>query len=73
MDDKKVSRRNLLKSTLGIGGVAGLLASQSAFAAVCGLTPRQGEGPFYPQGGTDADSDLTTLEDGGTLRPRSSA
>src|SRR5260221_5106878 len=48
------SRRGLL-----VGGGAGLLAAQRAFAATLATTPQQTEGPFYPVGlPTDTDNDL---------------
>lgn len=53
------TRRNLLKnSLLSIGAIS--IASKSALATSCGLTPAQTEGPFYPiQDQLDKDSDLT--------------
>jgi protocatechuate 3,4-dioxygenase, beta subunit len=58
-DTKLISRRRL------IAGAAGLLASANAMAAAqCRLTPRQGEGPYYPEADLNRDNDLTNLGPG---------
>ena len=62
--DKKLDRRAFLK--LGAGVSAGALAFggflPKAFAASCGLTPSQTEGPFYPgEAEFTAENDLTMV------------
>jgi protocatechuate 3,4-dioxygenase, beta subunit len=58
-DTKLISRRKL------IAGAAGMLAGAQAFAAAqCKLTPRQGEGPYYPEADLNRDNDLTNLGPG---------
>ena len=58
-ETKLISRRKL------IAGAAGMLAGAQAFAAAqCKLTPRQGEGPFYPEADLNRDNDLTNLGPG---------
>ena len=64
MKDKKITRRQVLTSTLG---TLGLFASSSAFGQAfgkaCGLTPQQTEGPFYPvEDQQDKNSDLTRVD-----------
>lgn len=59
--DSKLSRRELIWRSLSIGGVAGLVASQSALGDACQITPLQGEGPYYPQHDLKRDNDLTRL------------
>lgn len=56
---KLISRRRLL------AGAAGLVAGAQALAAAqCKLTPRQGEGPYYPEADLNRDNDLTNLGPG---------
>ena len=43
---KLISRRKMIQTSIGMTG--GLFAFQSALAAMCGVTPRQTAGPFYP-------------------------
>jgi protocatechuate 3,4-dioxygenase, beta subunit len=52
----KVKRRNILQ-VLGLGSVS--LISMSQARAACLLTPRQTEGPFYPEEPIAVDEDLT--------------
>ncbi len=55
-DTKLISRRKL------IAGAAGMLATAQAFAAAqCQLTPRQQEGPYYPEADLNRDNDLTVM------------
>src|SRR4051794_39474685 len=68
MDDTKVSlsRRQLFGRSLTLGGAAaGLLAAREGFGQMlqaCGLTPKQQEGPFFPEKAKeDEDTDLTVL------------
>ncbi len=46
------------------GGLTALLASSPSFAAVCGLTLPQQEGPYYPEGDLERDSDLVVIHSG---------
>lgn len=59
-----ISRRTFFTTALLSGGAA--LGSSSVFGALCRLTPRQGEGPFYPEGDLHRDNDLTELLPGKT-------
>lgn len=56
------SRRQFLRNTLGLAG--GLVAGGTAVAEMCGITPAQTEGPFYPLTFITDDSinDLTIIE-----------
>ena len=57
-----LSRRHFLS---GVGGAAALLAVPGAFAEALLQTPRQTEGPFYPDKlPLDTDNDLLILNDG---------
>jgi protocatechuate 3,4-dioxygenase, beta subunit len=61
---KGLSRRQVMKASLG---TLGILGSSSAFAqaiqAICGMTPPQPEGPFYPiNDQLDKDNDLTQVK-----------
>ena len=66
MKTEKITRRNFLKSTLGVVAsmsVVGILPKKSS-AEECELTPQQPEGPFYPiQDQLDKDNDLTHIKD----------
>ncbi len=67
---KIVSRRDLLKDSAGLSVAVATLFSSNIFAddrATCSLTPLQGEGPFYPEGDLDRDSDLTQHDEGAPL------
>lgn len=56
-----MKRRNFLKVGLKAGALIGF-ASQAGAAIVCGKTPAQTEGPFYPiLPQEDTDWDLTTI------------
>lgn len=56
-------RRNFLRSALA--GSAALFSVPGAFAEALSLTPRQTEGPFYPDKmPLDTDNDLLILNDG---------
>jgi protocatechuate 3,4-dioxygenase, beta subunit len=58
-ETKLISRRSLL------AGAAGLVAGATALGAdQCKLTPRQGEGPYYPEADLNRDNDLTNLGPG---------
>ena len=59
--EEHLSRRLLLKSTVG---AIGALAGSTALArTLCGLTPAQDEGPFYPEHEQlDEDNDLTWVK-----------
>jgi protocatechuate 3,4-dioxygenase, beta subunit len=63
MDEQKsISRRSVLRGVFAAGGLSGLLASSSVFAAFCRPTPAQTAGPFYPEKNQpDKDWDLTQL------------
>ncbi len=52
------SRRQLL---LKMVGAAGAVTGARAVAAVCGPTPAQGEGPYYPERDLNRDADLTSF------------
>ena len=57
----EISRRNLISKALIISG--SLITGAKAFSKVCGLTPEQTEGPFYPiQNQADKNNDLTILK-----------
>ncbi len=59
-----LSRRQLFGKSLGLGaGFAGLLSAKNALAAMCGLTPPQTIGPFYPENNPldDQNNDLTVI------------
>jgi protocatechuate 3,4-dioxygenase, beta subunit len=59
-DSRPMTRRQVLKATLG---VAGLAAGGRLLAAQPGVTPRQTEGPFFPtRDRADKDIDLTWIE-----------
>jgi protocatechuate 3,4-dioxygenase, beta subunit len=63
-EQNSVSRRNLLKGAVTAGGVGSLFFGSSLWARladVCGLTPPQTEGPFYPEKPGENDWDLTVL------------
>jgi len=65
------NRRQFLQGTLGVtGGLTALFGVPKAFAAACGLTPKQTEGPFYPQNNPldDQNNDLTVVQ-GATAKP----
>ena len=57
------SRRSFFNmSVLAAGAMAGSSAIAQTFQAVCGLTPPQTEGPFYPvKDQPDEDNDLTQV------------
>ena len=60
---ENISRRHLLLSSVTLGALA---VTHSAFgqtiADLCGLTPKQTEGPFYPvKDQADKDNDLTII------------
>ena len=66
MDKLSVTRRNFLSNGFKLGGsLTALLASSPTLAALCGLTPAQMEGPYYPESDLERDSDLVQLEMGG--------
>ncbi len=59
-----VNRRQMLGTIAGFAG--GMFMSGSALARVCGLTPKQTQGPFYPTrdqrlNALDSDTDLTKI------------
>lgn len=57
-----MERRALLKLGIGSAGALWGLSSLAAPAAVCGLTPKQTEGPFYPvKDQEDKDADLVSV------------
>jgi protocatechuate 3,4-dioxygenase beta subunit len=60
------SRRQFLRTTLGAGTLApALLWERGAFAEELTRTPRQTEGPFYPDKlPLDTDNDLLVINDG---------
>lgn len=62
MGELDVTRRQLVRNIL-IGGV-GTFGARTVRAglAACGLTPKDQEGPYYPQSSMERDSDLTRLE-----------
>lgn len=63
MNDKKMNRRNILKWGLGLTPVLALTPLSKSVAQVCGLTPTQPEGPFYPiKDQADKDTDLTWVQ-----------
>lgn len=59
MSQDTLNRRNFLQS-LGLG-----MSLSSPALALCRLTPRQGEGPFYPEADWNRDNDLTRIRQGG--------
>ena len=62
---KKLARRDALKAGLGFTGLAfaGLSSVKALAQDVCGTTPAQPEGPFYPvKDQLDKDNDLTFVE-----------
>ncbi len=60
-----ISRRNFLSYGMKMGGgLTTLLASSPTLAAICGITPPQGEGPYYPEGDLERDSDLVQIHGG---------
>lgn len=65
MSETKISnRRQFLAGTFGVTtGLTALFAVPKALAAVCGITPAQTEGPFYPQSNplNDQNNDLTVV------------
>ena len=58
------SRRDWIKKTLG---AATVMVGTPALAQMCRLTPRQGEGPYYPEADLNRDSNLVEFRPG--LRP----
>jgi len=69
MDKKQdVSRRQFFQKTMLVtGGVAGMVINKTGLGAVCGLTPSQTEGPFYPEVEPDRDNDLTNIKTGAPI------
>jgi len=62
------NRRSFLTSGLKWGGgLTALVATSPSFAEMCGITVPQQEGPFYPEGDLDRDSDLVQLKAGGAV------
>ncbi len=64
MIQTKLNRRQAMLG--GLAGLAGALVSTNALARVCGLTPKQTQGPFYPTpqqlaNPIDSDTDLTRI------------
>lgn len=65
MDKLSVTRRHFLSHGLKLGGgLTALLSSSPTLAAICGLTPPQIEGPYYPEGELERDSDLVQIDPG---------
>ncbi|HEX4925344.1 MAG TPA: protocatechuate 3,4-dioxygenase [Bdellovibrionales bacterium] len=65
----KLNRRDLMLKSLGAVGIAAA-GSEALAQAVCGLTPQQPEGPFYPiDNQLDKDNDLTRVQ-GAVARPQ---
>ena len=68
MDDSLHTRRHFLRGmTLGAAGlsIVGLYSVPGLFAQELTLTPRSGEGPFYPDYmPLDTDNDLLIVNDG---------
>lgn len=65
----KLSRRDMMLKSLGAVGIAAT-SSEALAQAMCGLTPQQPEGPFYPiDYQLDKDNDLTRVQ-GGSARPQ---
>lgn len=61
-DQMNGGRRQALKLALGAGGLALASPVSRVVAAVCGKTPAQVEGPFYPvKRQPDEDTDLTRV------------
>lgn len=56
---EELSRRRFLRRGIAAGGAAGVLLSETVRAATCRLTPKQMEGPFYPESDLERDADLT--------------
>jgi len=59
-----LTRRDWLKQALGAASAVGAFSGVKALGAVCGLTPAQGEGPYYPEKDLNRDNDLTELRPG---------
>ncbi len=62
MEANPVTRRNFIKGIVGTvaGATVAVPTIHEAMSAICGLTPAQTEGPFYPvQDQLDKDNDLT--------------
>jgi protocatechuate 3,4-dioxygenase, beta subunit len=51
----QISRRNLIAQLIG---TAAATAGMRSIAAVCSVTPAQGQGPFYPERDRNRDNDL---------------
>lgn len=49
------------------GGLTAILASSPSLAAICGITPTQIEGPYYPESDLERDSDLVQIKSGDPL------
>lgn len=62
--EKQMNRRSWLKKTVLSAGALGLASGAAKGAAnICGLTPAQTEGPFYPiNDQADKDNDLTWVK-----------
>ncbi len=62
-----IKRRQLIQSGAAVFGLLGLAKVNEAKAReLCGLTPKQTEGPFYPiQNQADKDTDLTFVDGSG--------
>ncbi len=64
-ESKSISRRQLIRNGMALGGsAAALMMSGSAIAEMCNLTVPQGEGPYYPQGDLERDADLVQIKPG---------
>lgn len=50
-----LSRRQWLQATLG---ALGTFSGSKVLGAICGVTPAQGEGPYYPERDLNRDNDL---------------
>lgn len=67
-DQVSLSRRQLLRNSLSLGGIVAGVASAKAMASgiltdACSKTPPQAEGPFYPiKDQADKDNDLTVVK-----------
>ena len=62
MNPINLTRRNLLLTTVPMA--AGILSLAQKGFALCESTPKQTEGPFYPEVDPDRDNDLTQIKRG---------
>lgn len=61
VDGVNVDRRKFLHWGVLAGGVVGAGFVGKAFGSLCGITPAQTEGPFYPEPGISRANDLTVV------------